>query len=99
MTRHDLLLGLRGLRKEPLSALITSFTLALGIGLCTTVFSLLYGVFVRTHPVSEPNRVLMLARTNPEQGVHGGSVPVHDLYEWRESSVPSPRWPGSAPGR
>jgi hypothetical protein len=45
--RQDLLLGIRSLRKEPSSAVIASVTLALGIGLCTVAFSLVYGVFLR----------------------------------------------------
>ena len=79
----DILLGIRGLRRQPVSALITSFTLALGLGLCTTVWSLLYGVFFRSHPVPEPDRLLLVFRTNPTQHIEWGSVPVHDYYDWK----------------
>lgn len=83
----DILLGIRGLRRQPVSALITSFTLALGLGLCTTVWSLLYGVFFRTHPVPEPDRLLLVFRTNPTQQIQWSSVPVHDYYDWQSQQT------------
>ncbi len=83
----DFLLGIRGLRRQPISALITSFTLALGLGLCTTSWSLLYGVFFRSHPVPEPDRLALIFRTNPAQRVEFGGVPIHDFYDWREQQT------------
>ncbi len=84
---HDLLLGVRALRKEPLSAVITSFTLALGIGLCTIAFSLLYGVFFRGLDVPEPGRLTLIARSNPARQIEVGGVTVHDFYDWREQQT------------
>ena len=81
---HDLLLGVRSLRKEPVSAIITSFTIALGIGLCTIAFSLLYGVFFRGLDVPEPNRLTVIGRTNPARQVDWSGIPVHDFYDFRE---------------
>ncbi len=81
---HDMLLGIRGLRKQPISAIITSFTLALGIGMCTTVWSLLYGVFFRGHPIPEPSRVTLILRTNPAQHIEWSSIPIHEYYDLRE---------------
>ncbi|HEV8150878.1 MAG TPA: ABC transporter permease, partial [Gemmatimonadales bacterium] len=80
---HDLRLGVRSLRKEPASAVITSFTLALGIGLCTIAFSLLYGVFLRGLDVPEPGRLLLLGRANPARERSFEGVPVEDFYDWR----------------
>jgi len=84
---HDLLLGVRALRKEPASAVITSFTLALGIGLCTIAFSLLYGVFLRGLDVPEPGRLTLIYRTNPSREITEGAVPVYDFYDWREQQT------------
>ena len=81
---HDLLLGVRALRKEPVSAIIASFTLALGIGLCTVAFSLLYGVFFRGLDVPEPGRLTVIGRTNPARQVEFAGVPVHDYYDFKE---------------
>jgi predicted permease len=81
---QDMLLSLRSLRREPASALITSITLALGIGLCATSFSLVYGVFLRGHPVPEPDRLVLIFRSNPSRDMEWGWVTAHDYYDWRE---------------
>jgi predicted permease len=80
--RQDLVLGLRSLRKEPASAIITSITLALGIGLCTISFSLLYGVFFRGLDVPEANRLTIVTRTNPSRQQNDMGVTEHDFYDW-----------------
>ncbi|MFN2316525.1 MAG: ABC transporter permease, partial [Gemmatimonadales bacterium] len=81
---QDLLVGLRTLRKEPVSALIASLTLALGIGLCGTVFSLNYGVFFRGLGVPEADRLIMIDRVHPDRAADGMSVSLHDFLDWRE---------------
>ena len=81
--RQDLLLSLRSLRRAPGSAFIASLTLALGIGLCTTAFSLLYGVFLRGHPVPEANRLVLVARANPSRNQLGMQTTEHDFHDWR----------------
>jgi len=81
--RQDLLLGLRSLRKEPASAIIASITLALGIGLCTIAFSLVYGVFFRGHDVPEPERLTVIFRANPSREQDEMWVTAHDLHDWR----------------
>jgi hypothetical protein len=85
--RQDLLLGLRSLRKEPASAVITSITLALGIGLCTISFSLIYGVFVRGLDVPEPQRLTLVHRANPSRDINKMGVTVHDLHDWRDQQT------------
>jgi len=81
--RQDLLLGVRSLRKEPMSAIIASITLALGIGLCATSFSLVYGVFLRGLDIPEPDRVTLIYRKNVSRGENQVWVNIHDLYDWR----------------
>ena len=84
---QDVLLSLRSLRKEPASAFITSITLALGIGLCTISFSLVYGVFLRGLDVPEPKRLFLIFETNPEQGREWIWVNVHDFHDFREQQT------------
>lgn len=81
---QDLLVSLRNLRREPLSAFITSLTLALGIGLCSTSFSLTYGVFLRGLDVPEPDRLLLVKRARLGEEDSEMNVPPHDLHDWRE---------------
>ena len=81
--RQDLLLGFRSLRKEPASAIIASITLALGIGLCTIAYSLVYGVFLRGLDVPEPDRLTLIFRANPSRNQNQLWATLHDLHDWR----------------
>jgi len=53
---QDLRLALRQLRKAPGFALVVVFTLALGIGATTAIFSLVEGVLLRSLPFKDPER-------------------------------------------
>jgi putative ABC transport system permease protein len=79
---QDLRIGIRALRREPVSALVTSLTLGLGVGLCTTAFALVYGVFGRGLNVPEANRLTLISRTNPSRGIDWMDVTEHDFYDW-----------------
>ena len=57
---NDLKFALRQLRKSPAFTAIAVITLALGIGLNTTIFSLINDLFLRGLPFKEPSRVLHL---------------------------------------
>ena len=57
---NDLKFALRQLRKSPGFTLIAVVTLALGIGLNTTIFSLINDLFLRGLPFKEPSRVVHL---------------------------------------
>jgi predicted permease len=57
---NDLKFALRQLRKSPAFTLIAVITLALGIGLNTTIFSLINDLFLRGLPFQEPSRVVHL---------------------------------------
>lgn len=56
----DLRFALRQLRKTPGFTFLAIFTLALGIGLNTAIFSLINDLFLRGLPFQEPERVIHL---------------------------------------
>ncbi|HKI05153.1 MAG TPA: ABC transporter permease [Thermoanaerobaculia bacterium] len=58
--RQDAAFALRQLRNAPAFALIAVFTLALGIGATTAIFSLLDAVVLRPLPFPEPERIVNL---------------------------------------
>jgi predicted permease len=68
--RHDLKNGWRALVKRPLFAILSSATLALGIGSSTAIFTLLDAILFRPMGVAEPNRLVRLA-TIDQQGRTG----------------------------
>src|SRR5438552_10872415 len=79
---NDLKFALRQLRKSPGFTLVAVLTLALGIGLNTTIFSLINDLFLRGLPFKEPSRVLHLdngdkARDLVDVGI---SAPRYQLY-------------------
>ncbi len=54
----DLRFGLRMLRKNPVLTLVAVLTLALGIGANTAIFTLLYGLVLRSLPAANPGQLV-----------------------------------------
>ena len=81
----DLRFGLRVLRKSPGFALTTIAVLALGIGANAAVFSVVDAVLLRSLPLRDPERVVMLWEKNPALGGSiGERVPAAytNFLEW-----------------
>ena len=57
---QDVRFAIRGLRRNPLFALVAIGTLALGIGANTALFSIFNGLILRPLPVREPDRLALL---------------------------------------
>jgi hypothetical protein len=62
----DLCYAARGLRKNPGFTAVVMFSLALGIGANSTIFSVLNAVMFRPLPFDQPDRLVMIWET--EQG-------------------------------
>ena len=62
--QQDLRYGLRTLFKHRWFTSVTVLTLALGIGACTAVFSLVNAVLIRSLPYGEPGRLVYLFTPN-----------------------------------
>ena len=57
---HDVRYGARVLRRNPVFATVAIFTLALGIGATTAIFSVVYGVLLRPLPYDKPEQIVRL---------------------------------------
>src|SRR5260221_5928572 len=94
----DLKYGLRMISKHKGLAGISILALALGIGLTTTMWSIVYGALLRGLPVPEGNRIMAVYRSNPSQNVDRTSVAIQDLDEWRAPHRPVHGLAGAHPG-
>lgn len=84
---QDLQFGVRMLRKQPSFTLLAIFTLALGIGANTAIFSVVNGVLLQPLPYPEPERLVMLWERNPQKGMEQELVTPPNLADWQASQA------------
>lgn len=80
----DLKFGARSLMRMPGSAAVAVSVLAIGIGLCSFMFSLIYGIYFRGMDIPEADRVVLVHETNLERNQTQRSVPIQNFVDWRE---------------
>jgi hypothetical protein len=81
---QDLRYGARMIVKRPGTSAIAIIALALGIGLTTTMFSIVQGVILRGLPFEESDRIMRVSRATVQQPDRSDQVPVHDFVEYRD---------------
>ncbi len=62
---QDVRYALRQLRTRPGFTAVLVFTLALGVGATTAIFSVVYGVLLKPLPYADPNRIMALFEVQP----------------------------------
>ncbi len=83
---QDLRYGVRMLRKNPGFTTVAAATLALGIAVNTTIFSLVSGWLLKKPPVADPDRVLMVVSTNAARAFERMHVPAVDFLAWKDAN-------------
>src|ERR1041385_5883691 len=82
--------ALRQVRKNPGFTAIALITLALGVGLTTAIFSVVYGVLLRPLPYPEPERLMALWTTTKiadmARGLPRINVNAPNWKDWKAQS-------------
>ena len=79
----DLRFGLRMIAKNRGLATMAVTAFALGIGLTTITFSIVYGAVMRGLPFPQSDRLVHLEESRPEYGVESRAVSIPDFADWR----------------
>ncbi|HXJ88736.1 MAG TPA: ABC transporter permease [Candidatus Binatia bacterium] len=85
---QDLRYGIRQLVKNPGFTAIAVVTLALGIGINATMFSLVSGILLRRPPGRDPDRVAVVSGIDPGNGFQPdiATLSIPNYLAWRESN-------------
>src|SRR5436309_9637328 len=83
----DLRFAFRQLRKSPAFTVIAVLTLALGIGLNTSIFSLINDLFLRGLPFKEPTRLVHMYSNARERNLLELLVSVPRFQHFRQSQT------------
>jgi predicted permease len=84
---QDIRYSFRQLARNPGFAAITVFTLALGIGSTTAIFSIFNATLLQPLPFEDPGRLVMLYSSIPAVGYVGpGSITDPDFAQWQQQN-------------
>ena len=83
---RDLREALRLLGANPAFAAVIVLTLALGMGVNSTIFSVLHGVLLRPLQYADPDELVVLWESNPQLGQEQADVAGATYLDWRARS-------------
>lgn len=76
----------RSLIRRPALSVVALLTLALGIGANTAIFSIVNVVLLKPLPFRDPERLVMVWSTAPDQGLNEGYASYPDFRDWKEQA-------------
>ncbi len=83
---HDALFGFRQLLKNPGFTSVAIFTLALGIGANSAIFSFVSGTLLRQLPYRDPDRLIQLWSSEPQRGWWKNIASTGDFTDWKNQN-------------
>jgi predicted permease len=79
---RDVRYGLRSLRRSPATVAAGTAALALGIGLTTVMYSVIYGTLIKGLPFRESDRIALIYYADPAR--EDDQIPLADLLRYRQ---------------
>ncbi len=79
----DLRLTLRALAKSPTFVVVAVFTLMLGIGVNTAMFSIVNAIMIRGLPFPAQDRLVHVETTNPAENIDSDAISYQDFVDLR----------------
>jgi putative ABC transport system permease protein len=80
---RDIRYATRSLRKSRALTAVAVLALTLGIGLTTTMFSIVYGALIKGWPFPDSDQLVSVQRQNVSRGNDRMSTPIHDFHDFR----------------
>ncbi|MDB4877743.1 MAG: hypothetical protein JWM41_4189 [Gemmatimonadetes bacterium] len=80
---RDVRYGIRSLLKSPGLSIVAVLALTLGIGLTTTMFSIVYGALMKGLPYPDGDRIMVVQRANPGRGIQQQELPIQDYADFK----------------
>ncbi len=78
---NDIRLSIRSLRRQPAFALVAVFTIALGVGANSAIFSVIKGVLLEPLPFNEPQRLIRIGAYDWNSAERIGSMSMPDIVD------------------
>jgi putative ABC transport system permease protein len=94
---RDAAYALRLLGRRPSFTIAAVLTLALGIGLNTTVFSVISGVLLQPLPIHQPSRLVRLFAQDPKDAENLEDVSSGDFADWKSQTISLDRLAATVP--
>lgn len=83
---QDIRFAIRNLKKTPGFTLLAAVTLALGIGVNTTMFSVVDGVLIKPYPFKQPGKLVVLYETNAKRNINRSAPGYQNALDWQREA-------------
>jgi putative ABC transport system permease protein len=80
---RDVRYGVRSLRRSPAMVVAGTLALALGIGLTTMMFSIIYGMLIKGLPFDDAPRIAVIKYADPANSDEDTAIPLGDFVRFR----------------